>query len=82
MLGEAKLSFEEFSTVLIQVEACLNSHPLIPIPEALDTVEVFTPGHFLIGRPMTTLPDESEHQFVEPLRWWQLCQSLVRHFWA
>ena len=82
VLGEAKLTFEEFSILLIQVEACLNSHPLTPIPKALDMAEVLTPGHFLIGRPITALPDESEHQLVEPLRWWQLCQSLVRHLWA
>ena len=82
ILGEAKLTFEEFSTVLTQVEACLNSRPLTPIPEASDTIEVLTPGHFLIGRPLTAMPDKSEYQLVEPLRRWQLCQSLVRHLWT
>ena len=48
VLGEAKLNFEEFSTVLTQVEACLNSRPKTPLPEASDTIKVLTPGHFLI----------------------------------
>ena len=82
VLGEARLSFEEFSTVLIQVEACLNSHPITPIPEASDTFEVLTCGHFLIGRPITALSDNSDHHVVEPLRRWQLCQKLVRHLWT
>ena len=61
VLGDARLNFEEFLIVLVQVEACLNSHPLTPLPEASDTLEVLTPGHFLIGRPLTALPEESEH---------------------
>ena len=56
VLGEVKLNFEEFSTVLVQVEACLNSRPLTPLPDKSNTLEVLAPGHFLIGRPLT--PDE------------------------
>ena len=82
VLGEAKLNFEEFSTVLIQVEACLNSRPLTPLPEVSDAIEVLTPGHFLIGRPLAALPEENEDQEVRPLRRWQLCQNLTRHFWT
>ena len=66
MLGEAKLNFEEFATILVQVEACLNSRPIIP--EALDTVGILTPGHFLISKPITALPDESNNLLVEPLK--------------
>ena len=70
ILGEVKLNFEELSTVLVQVELCLNSRPLTPLPDSSDALEVLTPGHFLIGRPLTALPDEANHQEVAPLKRW------------
>ena len=66
VLGEARLNFEEFFTVLVQVEACLDSCPLTPLSEASDKLEVLTPGHFVFGRPLTTLPEENESQVEKP----------------
>ena len=40
------------------------------------------PGHFLIGQPLTALPDPAfSYRSVSLLRRWHLCQNLVRHFW-
>ena len=57
-ISPVKLTFEELSTILIQVEACLNSRPLVPINSPDDDgIELLIPGHFLIGKPITALPD-------------------------
>ena len=83
VIGSTKLTFEEFSTVLTQVEACLNSRPLTPLESAGEEgIEALTPGHFLIGRPLNSIPDTSlAHPSLSLLHRWQLCQTLVRHFW-
>ena len=57
IVGEVNLMFEELSTVACQIEACTNSRPLIQLPEPADGMDILTPGHFLIGRPLDALPD-------------------------
>ena len=52
VVGETRLTFEELNTLLTQIEACLNSRLLTPLPEASDGMDVLTPVHFLIGRPV------------------------------
>ncbi len=83
VLGDAKLTFEELATVLTQVEACLNSRPLVLLPIEGDGIEALTPGHFLIGRPLKSLPNpQSSYKPSTTLRRWNLCQTLTRHFWC
>ena len=80
--SNVKLTFEECSTVITQIEACLNSRPLVALSCNDDGIEVLTPGHFLIGRPVESLPDPSfSYRSLSLVRRWHLCQNLVRHFW-
>ena len=56
-------------------------HSTQPLPHNDDDrIEVMTPGHFLIGRPLQALPDHPHSsQSLGVLRRWYLCQGLVRH---
>ena len=83
IVGNVRLTYEELSTVLAQIEACMNSHPLGVIPhENDDGIEVLTPGHFLVGRPIEAIPDHAlSYQPISLLRRWHLCEALIRHFW-
>ena len=81
VVGETKLTFEELTTFLAQIEACLNSRPLTPLPEVSDGIDALTPGHFLIGRPISSLPDQADsYRPMSLLRRWHLCQMLTRYF--
>lgn len=59
ILGAHTLTFEELTTLVCQIEACLNSRPLGPLSALLDAYETLTPGHFLIGSALTTRPKPS-----------------------
>ena len=78
-----RMTYEELATVLCQIEACLNSQPLIPMLAVdCEGVEPLTPGHFLTGKPLTAIPDQ-EHRVKEItlLKRWHMCQQVTRHFW-
>ena len=81
ILGGIRLTFEEMYTVLSQIEACMNSRPLVTVGDDDDGIEVLTPGHFLIGQPQMTLPDSAlscQSLYSMSL---ELSQTVTRHFW-
>jgi hypothetical protein len=82
VIGDIVLNFEELTTILTQIEACLNSRPLTPVMSDDDGIEALTPWHFLIGQPLEAIPDSVEvHKPLNTLRRWCLCQAMLRTFW-
>ena len=57
ILGQAKFSFDELNTTLIEVEAIVNSRPLTYITSD-ELEEPLTPSHLIIGRRILSLPDD------------------------
>ncbi|XP_055591351.1 uncharacterized protein LOC129743382 [Uranotaenia lowii] len=73
---DARLNFVEFQTLLIRIEALLNSRPLYLNPDAL------TPGHFIADRPLLAIPEPTCDGIPENrLSRWQYVQVLRNQFW-
>ncbi|XP_045450491.1 uncharacterized protein LOC123659288 [Melitaea cinxia] len=77
--SNASLTFEELATLFTQIEAILNSRPLSPLSSDPTDLYPLTPGHFLIGRPLMSVPSlpvttkrPNRYEFIEQLR---------QHFW-
>nr|XP_029733077.1 uncharacterized protein LOC115268963 [Aedes albopictus] len=81
-MAEHKLTFEQFSTVLTQVEAILNSRPLTQLSDDPNDVSAITPAHFLIGREFQAILEPSyQHIPQGRLSTWQLVQDMKQKFW-
>lgn len=77
------LTFEEFSTLTTKIEAILNSRPITPLSTDPNDLQALTPGHFLIGRPLTSIPDPNLLELkINKLSRWQHVQYLNQQFWA
>lgn len=82
VIGDSTLTYEEMSTLLNQIEACLNSRPLSLMHNDPNEPTPLTPGHFLIGEPLVTVPETNyENSNVSTLKRWQLTQRMLQTFW-
>lgn len=75
------LNFEELSTLLCQIEACLNSRPLTPLSSDTSDVRALTPGHFLIGVPLLEIPESENSPNLSLSSRWILIQRMKQEFW-
>ncbi|XP_028982434.1 uncharacterized protein LOC107045164 [Diachasma alloeum] len=83
VLGTTTLTFEELNSVVIQIEACLNSRPICPMSDDPDDLQVLTPGHFLIGEPLQLIPEPSIiDKNPSKLQRWNLVTQLTQQFWS
>lgn len=57
-----KYTFEELSTIVARIEACLNSCPLCPLSHNPSEPVTLTPEHFVIGSPNFAPPEPSIYE--------------------
>ena len=83
VVGDHKLTFEEFQTVATQIEACINSRPLSLLTADPEDLNALTPGHFLIGTSILALPEPTFYyeSSITPQQRWHLVQKMVADFW-
>ena len=73
---------DRYYTILTQIEACLNSRPLFAISSDSRDPEPLTPAHFLVGFPLTALPESDYSQInITRLGRWQLLQRFTQSIW-
>lgn len=82
IIGSQILTYEELYTVLVQIEALLNSRPLTPLSTDVNDLSVLTPGHFLTLEPLSGIPDRDVTDVpISRLKRWKLIQRLQQDFW-
>ena len=74
VLGNARLSFDELYTVLLEAEGTINSRPLTYEYDEIGA-EVLTPSHLIYGRKLVGIPDELDSKDEEVEQ-----GSLIRRF--
>jgi len=81
-IGKQRLTGEELTTLLAQIEATLNSRPLCPLSNDPTDLEELTPSHFMTFEPSTMLPDPTLDTIpLSKLQRWGMVSDLHRHFW-
>lgn len=58
-LGDRALFIVDFQTLIVRIEAIANSRPISPLSQDPDDLTPLTPAHFLIGRAMHDIPEQS-----------------------
>lgn len=84
-VGRNCLSYDEFLTLIIEVEAVLNSRPLAYLSSE-DVEEPLTPSHLLVGYriltlPDPTIPDDPDYSPEGMTRRMSHLSRVLKHFW-
>jgi len=81
VVGDSLFTFEELNTFAIEVEGILNSRPILPFHP--NDMIALTPAHYLIGRPLTALPEGDISSVpANRLSTWQHITKVRQDFWA
>ena len=82
VVGNTALTFEAFTTLAAEIEAILNSRPIGLTSSDPNDPAALTPAHFLIGRPLTLLP-QPDYATVprNRLSIWRYITKTAQDFW-
>lgn len=76
-------TFEELATIFSQVEAILNSRPITPLSNDPNDFGALTPGHFLIGRSLLSIPQHDHSKLpTNRLNQYKALEQASQHFWS
>ena len=82
VVGLTLFTYEQFSTLVTEIEAILNSRPLTPLSSDPQDLLALTPAHFLIGDSLTSLPEHNLSTVPSNrLSVWQHIQKIKQDFW-
>ena len=83
VMGTNRYTFEQLTTIACQVEACMNSRPLLPLTSHnQDGLTTLTASHFLLYHAPSSYPEDPRLiERPDLLKKWRHCQSVVQHFW-
>lgn len=81
-MNGAVLTQEELLTVFAEIEAILNSRPLSYISKPNYSIQIITPGHFLIGASLVVPPEPAEiDPTVKLSTSYENLQNRIQSFW-
>ena len=83
VVGPHNLFMDELCSLTVEIEAVLNSRSLTPLDSSPDEcVEVLTPGHFLVGRALKSIPATNHsNRKLSCLARWNVCERLTADLW-
>ncbi|XP_017887382.1 uncharacterized protein LOC108629298 [Ceratina calcarata] len=83
VVGTTLLSIEAFLTYLVEIEDILNSRPILPLSSDPNDLKALNPGHFLIGEPLTSMPEHDLREIAPTrLACWEKSEQMRQHFWS
>ncbi|KAI5720304.1 hypothetical protein M8J77_004768 [Diaphorina citri] len=81
-IGKQILTYEELSTVLVQIESILNSRPLCVLSSDGSEPSALTPAHFLNIVPLQPIPGKDVSDINENrLQRFELMDKIVQVYW-
>ncbi|XP_053691070.1 uncharacterized protein LOC128739599 [Sabethes cyaneus] len=78
----APVSYEDMTTLVTQVECCLNSWPLTQLSDDPDDLRPLPPDHFLVGSALQSIPSADYTDSAHGrLKTWEAVQKRLQDFW-